>query len=176
MKKNALRHGCAGFCMLIAALFTFVPQAAAVSPMAADVDLDADTINLDSHGKWITAYIELTTPGDAGNIEAGTVTLLVNGNEIPAEPRPMKVGDYDEDGVPDLMVKFDRQILQSHLFMGAQTLTVSGEIVGGVAFEGSDTINGYAEWKGPSPASPSCRRRMCITTPAAMGHLSIIPR
>ena len=59
--------------------------------------------------------------------------------EVPAELRPIEIGDYDEDGVPDLKVKFNRQDLIAILIVGEATLTVTGE-VNGVSFEGSDTI------------------------------------
>ncbi|MCS7367684.1 MAG: hypothetical protein NDF52_07385 [archaeon YNP-WB-062] len=58
---------------------------------------------------------------------------------IPAEPRPINVGDYDNDGVEDLMVKFDMQAVKSILIVGTQTITITGT-VSGIPFQGTDTI------------------------------------
>lgn len=70
-------------------------------------------------------------------------TILLN-DTIPAMFRPTAVGDYDDDGVPDLMVKFDRYavinlILQNYQFIGkfgTVTLTVTGYLRDGTPFQG----------------------------------------
>ena len=100
------------------------------------VDIDPDTLNLKSKGKWITAYIELPEGYDVNGIDVSTVRL---DDTIPAELRPTEIGDYDNDGIPDLMVKFSRQDLIEILSVGQATLTITGE-VNGTSFEGSDTI------------------------------------
>jgi hypothetical protein len=64
------------------------------------------------------------------------------------EPRPTGVGDYDDDGIPDLMVKFDRAAVQRILPVGDEVrVTVTGQVEGerrvvmaGIPFEGSDFI------------------------------------
>ncbi|MHC4750240.1 MAG: choice-of-anchor Q domain-containing protein [Planctomycetota bacterium] len=104
----------------------------------AGIDIDPDTLNLDSKGKWITCYIELPEGFDAGDIDVSTIML--NG-EVPAEPHPTAVGDYDGDGVADLMVKFDRSATETLLEVGdAVQISVSGQLIDGTVFEGSDTI------------------------------------
>jgi hypothetical protein len=51
-----------------------------------------------------------------------------------------EIGDYNGDSIPDLMVKFDRAAVQSVLAVGEEVqITITGE-VGGIAFEGRDTI------------------------------------
>lgn len=109
------------------------------SPLPAIVDIDPDTLNLKDKGKWITAYIEVPDGYDVADINVGTVTLE---GTIPAEAHPTEVGDYDDDGITDLMVKFDRSALIEYLdaTTGEVTLTVSGELNDGTPFEGSDTI------------------------------------
>jgi len=72
----------------------------------ATVDIDPDTLNLKSKGRWITAYIELPEGYDVNDINVSTVRL---NDTIAAEQHPAEVGDHDEDGIPDLMVKFDRR-------------------------------------------------------------------
>jgi len=76
--------------------------------ITAEVSIDPDTINLMSRGKWITGYIELPPGMDPEEIEVGTV--LLNG-VIPAAQSPTGIGDIDNDGIPDLMVKFPRDQL-----------------------------------------------------------------
>ena len=107
------------------------------------IDIDPDTLNLKSKGKWITCYIELPEGYDASDIDVSTVML--NG-EVPAELHPTEIGDYDSDGIPDLMVKFNRAILTSHIYhtLGIRhenvTLTITGQLTDGAMFEGSETI------------------------------------
>ncbi len=101
------------------------------------VDFDPDTLHLKSKGEFVTVYIELPTDYDVNEIDVFSVKL--NG-VVPALDKPTEIGDYDGDGVPDLMVKFDRATIQDILDVGEQVeITVSGE-VGGIAFGGSDTI------------------------------------
>jgi len=59
---------------------------------------------------------------------------------VPALTKPTEVGDYDNDGVPDIMVKFDRAAVQDILTIGDQVeITISGEVTG-ITFAGSDII------------------------------------
>jgi len=78
----------------------------APTKISATVDIDPDTLNLKSNGEWITAYIELPEGYSVGDIDV--FSILLNGT-IPVDPAaPTQIGDYDGDGIPDLMVKFDR--------------------------------------------------------------------
>jgi len=115
----------------------------------ADVDIDPDTLNLKNDGKFITTYIEL--PGyNVADIVLETVHL----EGIPAITDPTygfvkdpDLMDHDGDGVLERMVKFDRATVISLLIQHmspnvkvAVTLEVTGNLVDGNAFEGSDTI------------------------------------
>jgi len=104
----------------------------------ASMDIDPDTLNLKSKGKWITCYIEFSDGYDVSELDVGAVEL----ETISAEESPTQVGDYDGDGISDLMVKFDRQVLIEYLggATGDVILTVTGELTDGTPFEGSDTI------------------------------------
>ncbi|MBI4317998.1 MAG: right-handed parallel beta-helix repeat-containing protein [Chloroflexi bacterium] len=114
----------------------------------ATVDLKPDTLNLASRSgdNAVTGYIELPTGYDVGQINLATVTLSfdVNGVPaiIPAQLSPSAVGDHDADGIPDLMVKFDRQALISALggATGNVTMRVSGQLRDGQTFAGSDLV------------------------------------
>ena len=113
--------------------------------LTATVDIRPQALNLRSKGEWITAYIELPEGYDVNDINASSIML---NDTVPAELRPVAVGDYDEDGVPDLMVKFDRHevidlILRNYQFtnrFGTVTLTVTGCLNDGTPFQGEDTI------------------------------------
>jgi hypothetical protein len=103
----------------------------------ATVNMNPHTINLQSKVKWITCYIELLEGYHVADIDVSTVTL--NG-EVSAESEPTAIGDYDGDGIVDLMVKFDRAAMQGILQVGYVEITVTGELLDGNKFEGSDTI------------------------------------
>jgi hypothetical protein len=110
---------------------------------ATTIDIDPDVLNLKSKGKWITAFIEFPEGYNVSDINISSI--LLNGT-IPVDvSAPKAIGDYDNDGITDLMVKFNRTaicqlILSKGIMVGNVTLTVSGKLYDGVEFEGCDTI------------------------------------
>jgi subtilase family serine protease len=105
--------------------------------ITATIDFDPDTLNQKSKGEWVVVYIELPNGHDVHDIDISSLMLE---HDIPAELRPVNVGDHDKDGIPDLMVKFKRSDVISLLSAGeAVPVTVTGT-VGDVEFEGVDTI------------------------------------
>ena len=105
--------------------------------LTATVDFKPDTLNLGSSGTWVTCYVELPDEHAPQNIDLPTV--LLNG-VLSAEPWPYEVGDYDNDEIPDLMVKFNRQQVQALLEQGQQVISITGELSGGVPFGGIDLV------------------------------------
>ncbi|MFQ5832457.1 MAG: hypothetical protein ACE5H4_07135 [Candidatus Thorarchaeota archaeon] len=105
----------------------------------ATIDLDPNTLNSKSRGRWITCYIELPGVYSVEDIETATVLL---DDVIPAEQHPTEIGDHDNDGIADLMLKFSRQDLIDYLNnqRGHIDLVVSGELANNIVFLGSDTI------------------------------------
>ena len=102
------------------------------------LNFDPDTLNLKSKSSSVTAYIELPQGFDAKQINISTITL--NGS-APALSKPTAIGDYNHNGIPDLMVKFNRQVVQSILMKGDKIkITISGRLNDGRLFKGSDTI------------------------------------
>jgi len=73
------------------------------------------------------------------NINVSTVKLTVGNNNLSAELWPTGIGDYDNDGIPDLMVKFSRSAVQVMVSVGYAKMTVTG-MVNGIQFEGWDNI------------------------------------
>ena len=105
-----------------------------LTPASATVDIDPNTLNLKSQGKWITAYVSLPEGYDVGDIDIATVQL----DGIAAA-----WGEACEDNM--LMVKFNRDAVIAYLkgkglaLPTDVTLKVTG-MIGDLTFEGSDTI------------------------------------
>lgn len=113
-----------------------------VSPAAepATVDIHPDTMNKKSKGKYITSYIELPETYSVEDIDIQTIMLSVNGYSIPAELSPTEIGDYNDNGIPDFMVKFDRQSAQDACEAGAVEMILTCQTYDETNFEGSDTV------------------------------------
>jgi hypothetical protein len=120
--------------------------------IGAVIDINPSTLNLKSRGQWITCYIGLPEGYNVSDINRATI--LLNGT-IPVAPfwvdKPLEsvIGDYNNDTVPDLMVKFNRTQVISYIIksLGFEpinftevTLTVAGELYDGTQFEGSEVI------------------------------------
>jgi parallel beta-helix repeat protein len=115
--------------------------------LTATLDIHPQALNLQSGGRWVTAYIELPEGYNVSDINRTTV--LLNGT-IPIDPFWVNktiesvIGDYDNDTIPDLMVKFDRAsvssyILSKNITYGNVTLTMTG-MIADMPFEGSCVI------------------------------------
>jgi len=115
----------------------------------ASVDIDPDTLNLQSTGKWITAYTQLPEGYSASDIDATSILL----NDTVAPISDPKYGfvkdalvDYNRDGVLEYMLKFDRATVTSWIYqsIGMQhevKLTITGELTDGTPFEGTDIVS-----------------------------------
>ncbi len=91
------------------------------------VDTYPNTINRKNGNGVMTAYIELPPGFDAGMIDISSISL----NGVPANTKPATIGDYDHDGIPDLMVKFDRGAMIPTLPVDASiaTMTLTGDLL-----------------------------------------------
>jgi hypothetical protein len=91
----------------------------------------------------VTAYVEFPEGYNVADINVSTI--LLNGS-VPVDPSaPTAIGNYDNDGIPDLMVKFNRAqvaeyILSKGIVIGNVTLTITGRLNNGTSFQASDTI------------------------------------
>jgi hypothetical protein len=121
----------------------------------ATVDIDPDTLNLRSRGRWITCYIELSPGWDVRDIDLTSLRL----ENILPRVGPIEVGDYDSDDIEDLMVKFDRSEVQGLVEVGDNVvLTVTGELpvviygeIIDLPFEDDDGIRVIMPGKGKGP-------------------------
>lgn len=119
---------------------------------ATTVDFDPSTLNLNSKGKWIIAYIQLPEGYNAADINA--TTILLDGTFSPVlDPKYSFVTnsseyliDHNNDGILERMVKFNRADLESYIYhtqgirYGNVALTITGELLDGTEFEATDTV------------------------------------
>jgi len=104
----------------------------------ATIDFNPNTLNSKSKGNWVTVYIELPEGYDVNDIDIESIIL---GGVILAETKPTGIGDYDGDGIPDLMVKFDRSEVIALLTPGEMVYVMIYGILGdGTPFKGTDVI------------------------------------
>jgi hypothetical protein len=109
-------------------------------PIVSVVELQPDTLNTKSQGNYVTGYIELVEGYDAAGIDISTVALIVDGHTILyVEPGHSEISDYNDNGVPDLTVKFDRQTVVEAISTGTVEMAIIGS-VDGMSFQASDTI------------------------------------
>jgi hypothetical protein len=116
------------------------------------LDFQPQTLNLNSHAKWLTAYLEPAAPYGPADIEVSTVCL--NGSVHVAAGAPVSIGDQDHDGIPDLALKFSRADVAAALSPGAAVgIEISGSI-GEDCFVATDAIKVIAATL-PAPAAGS---------------------
>ena len=88
--------------------------------------------------EYITVYIQL--PDDYNLEDIDLSTILLNG-EVPIGSWPWEIEDEDEDGIPDLKVKFDRSAVQDILKVGKkESIVITGQLNDGTWFGGEDRI------------------------------------
>lgn len=91
--------------------------------ITATITIKPGTLNLKSNGEWITCYIELPEGYNVSDIwltivwkDIGPPVLSVDGYSDEMDPDALtQIGDYDSDGIPDLMVTFRRAPLRDYL-------------------------------------------------------------
>ncbi|MFC1992752.1 hypothetical protein ACFLV3_02930 [Chloroflexota bacterium] len=113
------------------------------SVLTAKVDIEPETLDLIGAAaeEPIIAYIELPEDYNPKSIDINTVRLM---KEILPWERLIDVVDHDENGVYELMVKFDRYMVLGYLeeageVEGKVVLTLTG-VIDGRLFEGMDTV------------------------------------
>lgn len=102
------------------------------------LDFSPNSLNVyNRHGR-VSCLVELPEPYDAGQIVVESVRL--NDVVAPLEGSAA-VGDVDEDGIPDLLLKFDRGAVIDALPNGMEVaVRLSGVLAGGETFEAIDHI------------------------------------
>ena len=124
------------------------------TPIAMAFDFTPNTLNLASQGLWITGFLEPPSPFAASDIDISSIRL--NGT-VPVDPAaPTALGDHDANGVPDLMVKFNRAAVELPLSEGDHVPVIVTGTVGSHDFTGTDYIR---------------VRRAVVSAPVAGSHL-----
>ena len=118
------------------------------SLLTATLDFDPDALNLKSNGRWVTCYIELSDGYDPNDIDLSGVAFM---DSIPAVEHPGGVGDYDEDDIDELMVKFSRADVGAMLAPGDSVEVWVSAQVGSLAFTATDTIRVFWPGGGDDP-------------------------
>lgn len=117
----------------------------AAPDLTADIDIKPEKIVMKSNAKWINAFIELPVGYLVGDIVEQSIKLYKVDNQIISPFMYIdgngQIGDYDGDGIEDLKVRFDQDVLKTHLVNTGNTiLSISGELIDGTTFGGEDII------------------------------------
>jgi hypothetical protein len=105
---------------------------------AADFDVDPNTLNLGSNGMWVLARVELPVQYDPQDVLVETARLNA---VVAADLQQYEIDDWNENGIPDLTLRFDRIAVEAILGEGDSVeVTVTGEIEDTIYFTGTEYI------------------------------------
>jgi len=98
-------------------------------PIPADVNIEPDTLNLQSKGNWLTCRIRLPEDYNVADIDPNSIFLegIISADSLQINNNAA-------------VVKFSRSEVQSILSIGENEITITGELLDGTVFEGTDTI------------------------------------
>ncbi len=117
-----------------------------------DVYFKPRTVNLRSNGKSFSAVIDLPLPYSAADIDPASVAItMISSADAPSAPlvAPLystgkyQVGDFDDNGIVEMIIKFDRQALIAllePLGAGDVDLSIAGALYDGTTFPGVNSI------------------------------------
>jgi hypothetical protein len=108
--------------------------------MGALVDMKPESLNSKSQGKYVTGYVELGYGLDVNNLDISTMKLIVDGHTAVPVSNAV-VSDYNDNGIPDLTLKFDRGLVTESIDSGTVEVAVTGAYYGYYYFQESDTIS-----------------------------------
>jgi hypothetical protein len=117
-------------------------------------EIGPQTLNRRSEGRFVTAHVELIADLDPGQTDADSVALILNGHTmLYAQPENVRLSDFNENGIADLTVKFDRQDVLAAIGNGEVEIAITG-LVDGVFFQEADTLRvlGASPLKGQGQA------------------------
>ena len=101
------------------------------------MDVDPNTLNGASQGNYVTAHIELASGHDPSLVEPNSIRLNIS---VSASPDFFEIGDWNQNGIPDFMVKFLRAEVEGVLGEGDQVpVTITGTI-DNCPFSGTDMV------------------------------------
>ncbi len=97
----------------------------------AKAEIDPHTLNLNSKGRWITAFIWLPEEYDVVDIDPNSILLE-------AQIKPERFWLTEDNQIA--IAKFDREQIQAILAVGDIELTITGQLTDGTSFKASDLI------------------------------------
>src|SRR5439155_1874853 len=110
----------------------------AATSIALTFDFTPNTLNLASRGLWVTGFLEPVSPFAASDTDIASIRL--NGT-VPVDPAaPTALGDHDSNGIPDLMVKFNRAAVELTASQGDSVPVIVTGTLGSQSFIGTDYI------------------------------------
>jgi predicted outer membrane repeat protein len=111
-------------------------------PISAEMDVEPETLNLASKGRWITAFIQLPEDYNVADIDPNSIFLE---NEI--KPARFWLTEDNQTAI----AKFNREEVQDILDIGQLELTITGQLTDGNLFVGTDVITVIDKSGGKSP-------------------------
>jgi parallel beta-helix repeat protein len=100
-------------------------------PVPAETDIDPDTLNLRSMGKWITCYIWLPEDYNVADIDPDSVLL-----EYEIQPESLSLDEEQQVAI----ARFSRSDVQDILNVGEIELTIAVRLTDGTIFEATDIV------------------------------------
>ncbi len=111
-----------------------------VSQIVSSLELKPSTLNKKSRGKYVTACIEFNEGVDLFQIYGNSIALILNGHTmVYATPENISLTDYNQNGISDLTIKFDRQRVIDAIENGFVEISLTG-LIGNQFFQESDVI------------------------------------
>lgn len=136
MRKSLLVIMC--FSAIVLVGFQVAGQYGNAYVIEAAVDIEPDTLNLNTHGKWITAYVTLPEGYDARDIDTASILLenmfgvaqsTIQGRTLMVKFESARVIEYLWD-----------RLLHMGGYRGHVDLTIQGQLRDGTSFTGMDMI------------------------------------
>ncbi|MGA1793626.1 MAG: hypothetical protein ACMUHM_06725 [Thermoplasmatota archaeon] len=106
----------------------------------AEVFFNPNPMNVGSQGKFVTVHIEVPKDHDIEDIDVSSIRMDgVIQPEIP-KGKTLKIGDHDDDDIPDIMLKFDREAVIKHYGVCFEKEVSFTGSIGDLTFEGKTKI------------------------------------
>lgn len=140
-----------------------------VHDLVASLAVEPETLNPKSRGRFVTAYVECHDSIDVTDVDLDSIALILGGYHIlyPYAGRAT-VTDYNQNGIPDLTVQFDRRDVLSLAPPGIVSVAVTGIVDG--RFSRKPTPSGSSGLPAnPMPGKMSGRGRLYSTVREPVG-------
>ena len=111
-----------------------------IASIVSSLEINPDTLNRNNKGNKVTAHIEFNGDIDIYQLYLNSVGLIINGfTMLYVQPDDIKVSDYNQNGIDDLTIKFDRQKVLESIGEGDIEVSITG-LVGNKFFQESDMV------------------------------------